>query len=343
MDNDVLVKDLMIVMLSSKDMSTDELERKLTAVLGDYVVTKLVTTIPSTGDGSTTKFFFEEFTKDKVAAGVKETSLKHYFDAIKHLWTFTQKELNLITKDDIIDYLNWFRFHNVRGGEKKPNTVKNEYNYLSTVFTWLFDNKYIAENPIKNVSSPKKEIPQKKVISTGEMEKITISCEQTQEGLKLARNLALLTFLHETGVRASECGNLKISDIDWKNRKVYIRNGKGNKSRTTYFTEKAEQRLLEYLSYRNYSTDDYLFTHYFSNEKLHVSGIERIINVVKVNSNISRLHPHLFRDTFATNLIRKGVSPSIVKELLGHSSLETLNYYVNLSDDDIANSLYVMN
>ena len=334
MSKELLVKDLLILTLSAKHLSTSEIETKINDVLSNYSVTKINTTLPSTGDGSTTRYLMEKFMKDKLANGISKGSLKQYFLAVQKLYEFTKKEVTLATKDDIVNYLNYYRFSS-SGKELKPNTVKNRYLQLSAFFSWLYVNKFIAENPFSSIQTPKGTIPKKDIITSREMEKIAISCENKKTGLKRARDLAIVSFLYDTGMRASEFCNTRICDIDWNKNKVKINRGKGNKSRYTYFGDRTKERLMDYLRYRDYSETDYLFTHYYRNQHLSVSGIEGIIRNIGKTEDIPRIHPHLFRTSFATNMITKGVSPNVAKHVLGHSNLQTLESYVELSECEI--------
>lgn len=334
MSKELLIKDLTICFLALKDESPDKLENRISDILSTYCITKINTTLPSTGDGSTTKYLMEEFMKDKLATGVKENSLKQYFLAIQKLYLYTKKEVTLVTKEDIVNYLNYYKYSNPNG-EQKPNTVRNRYMQLSSFFSWLFANKYIAENPFNTIATPKGYIPSKQIISSGEIEKLTVICEDTKNGIKLARDMAMISFMYDSGVRVSELANIQIKNIDWQKRQVVIEHGKGDKSRIVPFGEKTKVRLEKYLNNREYTDDDYLFVHYYRNQKLSVAGIERFVKKVGKDAEIRRLHPHLFRASFATNMIRKGASPSVVKTILGHSNLTTLESYVQITDNDI--------
>ena len=334
MDNELLAKELVVTVLLAKETGFENLEGKISNILSDYSINKLATTLPSTGDGSATRYLLEEFLKEKMANNYSKDTLEQYFLAVKKLYEYTHKEVTLITKDDIINYLNYYRYSRPNK-ELKPNTIRNRYLQLSSFFTWLYVNKYIAENPFVYISTPKGEIPKKQIITPSEIEQIVISCEKGKKGIKLARDLAVISFFLDTGVRAGEFCKIKIGDINWEKNRVNVIRGKGNKSRTTFFGDRTKERLYEYLKYRDYNDNDYLFTHYYRNKPLSVSGAERIIKNIAQSSEILRLHPHLFRTSYVTNMISKGVAPNVVKQLLGHASLETLEFYVDLSEQEI--------
>ncbi len=335
-DMDLLVKDLIIALLPETELGAGRLEELIKGTLQDYSVTKIRETSLSVGDGAATKRLTELFIKDKLVQGLADGTIKQYFIAIQKIYEYCGKEVNLLTKDDITNYLNYYRYN----GENKPNTVRNRYLQLSAFYSWLHSNHYIAENPILNVSMPRGNIPQKQIISVGEMEKIIIACENHQKGITKARSLALCTFLYETGVRVSELCNIQLKDVEWIIKRVAIRGGKGNKDRVVFFGEKSKERLIEYLNYRrDTSANDYLFTRLHYSQPMSKSGIERMVRDIGKLAEVDRLHPHLFRTTFATNLVSKGVSVSVVRALLGHSSLNALNSYVMLNETDILHSI----
>ena len=65
------------------------------------------------------------------------------------------------------------------------------------------------------------------------------------------------------------------------------------------------------------------------------NAIERIIRNIGERSMITRIHPHLFRATYATNMLKKGVDIQVIAKLLGHSKIETTSMYICLSDDEM--------
>lgn len=336
MDKEILTKELLLELGDSSNISLKELESKISNVLALYAVSKSKTTLPSCGDGSTTKFLFEQFAKDKISEGKSKRTLEQYFLAISKLYAFVQKDIHLCSKDDIVSYLNYYRYSS-NGRELKPNTITNRYLQISAFFTWLFNNSYIAKNPFDLMCTPKSEIPVKSIITNGEFERIIICCEKHFKGVKKARAMALVTFMIETGMRVNELVNIKIKNIDWKKRSALIECGKGGKPRLVFFGEKSEIRLKDYLALRNHlDADDYLFASLNVMEnKITKDTVQADIREIGEITGLKKLHPHLFRTTFATTMVSKGVPIPTVSKILGHSSPQTLTSYLVITEDDM--------
>ena len=116
---------------------------------------------------------------------------------------------------------------------------------------------------------------------------------------------------------------------------------KGNKTRICPFSKNCKALLENYINIErnNIAKTDclYLFINKYGN-KITTRAIEYIINEVslKLFGN-KKLHPHLFRHTYATNLLNNGADLRTVQELLGHSSLITTQVYIHLANEEINN------
>ena len=72
-----------------------------------------------------------------------------------------------------------------------------------------------------------------------------------------------------------------------------------------------------------------------SHKNLTKNAIEQMVNKLRKPSNVQRLHCHLFRATYATNLAKKGVSIELIAKALGHANLNTISRYVLTGDDEL--------
>lgn len=334
MEKSNLIKSLTIQLAERCDMPILELQNVIANELCDYSVTKINSNLPATGDGSATYYIFKKFSQCKYNEGMQETSLRQYKTVIAQLFNISNKEITLCDEQDINDFLTYYRQRNL-----KSQTIRNKFLLLSSIFTFMYDHKYISDNPIRKIGTPKIHLTFEETISKDEEERIKVVCEKMPHK-KSTKSLAIFNLLLDSGIRVTELCNINLSDVNFIQREIHIREGKGGKDRTVYFTEKTAVRLNEYLKTRDdigegklIEVDTPLFKNYH-NRRPNKSNIEVLLRNIGKLSGVSRLHPHLLRATFATRLVEKGVPLNIVAEMLGHSNLHTIDRYVRITKEN---------
>lgn len=147
----------------------------------------------------------------------------------------------------------------------------------------------------------------------------------------------MLKLLFYTGLRVSELVNIKNSDIDLKNNKIFISQGKGSKDRYVLFPESFCLVLEAYLS--NLNGHQYLFestrgTKYTSRRIQQI--VSGYMECAGIESDYNRrLGPHILRHQFLTYLTRKGLSDAQIQLISGHSTKKSLEVYQHLSLKDV--------
>lgn len=147
---------------------------------------------------------------------------------------------------------------------------------------------------------------------------------------KSFRDLALFDLLISTGMRISEVGNIKLNDINFYDRLIFI-HGKGKRERIMYVSSNlCFRNLCDYLKIRNSLNKStcYLFINKYGG-KLGTHSIDLMFKNIlkKIRINNLDITPHCLRHTFATNLLTNGSDIRTVQELLGHSSISTTEIY----------------
>lgn len=267
--------------------------------------------------------YLQLFIIRKKTEGKSDRTLQQYHLHLNKLLQYLNKPLDKITEDDLFIYLAKYQ---------KMRNVSNSYLdnmrlVFSSFFTWLNNKGYISKNPTMGLEPIKSEKKIKKPFSDEELERLRRAC--TQE-----RDIALIEFLYSTGVRASELVSLNRNDIDFcdKNAIVY---GKGSKEREVYLTATASLYLKEYLESRNDKNDALFVSVRKPYNRLTIAGLERIIKNLGKSAGVDNCHPHRFRRTMATNVLRKGAPLEEVKELLGHAKLDTTMIYCTVNRENI--------
>lgn len=228
-----------------------------------------------------------------------------------------------LNKDNVLAYLKYLDKMNL-----KNSTISRRISALRTFYNYLMNEGLINSNIFLNVKNPKLEKKLPNYLNYTEMEELLESIDiSTDEGLK--RRL-LIEIFYSTGCRVSEIINIKVKDIDFKDKKIRIM-GKGSKERIVYYGDYAKKYLDKYLS--KGLDKDYLFVNKHG-DKYTVEEIELIVkDIMKHLSIKTHVTPHTLRHTFATHLLNNGADIRSVQELLGHSNLSTTGIYTHVSSD----------
>ena len=237
-----------------------------------------------------------------------------------------------ITKDEIRDYLKVLDQKKLSNKSiaRKMSSVRSFYNYL-------IDINEIKNNIFLSISNPKIE---KKLPEFLNYNEITTLLESVDTKTPLGiRNRLLLELIYATGIRLSECENIKINDINLSDNTIKVF-GKGSKERIVYFGEYAKLYLELYLNKARpillkKKTSDYLFINHYG-DYLHKEGIEKVLKEqVKKISLKHKVSIHTLRHTFATHLLNNGADIKTVQELLGHATLATTEIYTHITSERV--------
>jgi Site-specific recombinase XerD len=165
----------------------------------------------------------------------------------------------------------------------------------------------------------------------------TLTLEEIEDIFRNCGNLkhrAILLLAYGSGLRVSEIICLKTEDIDSKTMRIFVSGGKGNKDRYTLLPEKTLAVLRNYWRrYRPKSPEHWLFPGKKNVGHIDRSTINRALESILARTNISKsVTPHSLRHSFATHLLEDGLSLLQIKELLGHSSIQSTTVYLHVSN-----------
>ena len=210
---------------------------------------------------------------------------------------------------------------------------------------------YIFKNSLKRISKKTFRKVKSKPRNSFTREELAIlfSLPDTTEKLGW-RDLVLLSVMYSSGARAQEICTLTVKDVmhDEKGNAILTLVGKGEKSRRVKVTSDATQLLDKYIASRKIGTQPN--KHIFPsqrNEHLSVAAIEEIFEkyTQKAKAEHPKLFrhgpytPHVMRHTTATHLIESGVPLAIVKNILGHTSIQTTQIYLDISQQTVDRSM----
>ena len=150
----------------------------------------------------------------------------------------------------------------------------------------------------------------------------------------------MLTLLH-TGLRVREVVSLQLEDVHLAERRgsVYVREGKGGKSRSVPLNAEAREALNDYLAVRPAGAGERLFLG--QRGPIGSRQVQRLLKKYAQQAGLDEkvLTAHALRHTFGKNLVDAGVSLDRVATLLGHANLNTTAIYTTPSKSDLANAV----
>ncbi|KWW10908.1 recombinase XerC [Peribacillus simplex] len=218
-------------------------------------------------------------------------------------------------------------------------TVARKTSCLRSFYKFLLREGDVKDNPFSLVSLPKKDQKLPRFLYEKEMEQLFSSLNKDSPIGK--RNNALLELLYATGIRVSECCEIKLHDIDLSLGTVLV-HGKGKKDRYVPVGKYAQEAIELYIrtARMEMTSSDakahvYLFVN-FRGDPLTPRGVRYILNeLIKKSAAEGSLHPHMLRHSFATHLLNNGADIRTVQELLGHSKISSTQVYTHVTKDQL--------
>lgn len=147
------------------------------------------------------------------------------------------------------------------------------------------------------------------------------------------KHKCVLITLYSSGIRLAELTNLKISDVDSKDMRLFIRQGKCKKDRYAILSKVNLNILREY--YKAYRPKDWLFEGRAKGSKYTNRSVQLLISKYSKIAGITKhVTVHTFRHCFATHMLQSGIDVLQVKQLLGHSSIASTMRYLHLANSE---------
>lgn len=260
----------------------------------------------------------------KAIKGLAKGTLYGYRKHLEVFFFVVKKQPEQVKRTDIEMFLYWFK----QNRNVSDRSLDKVLDCLKSFFNWMYECEYIDRDPARPIESIKYSKPIQSVLTEEELEIVRRSCKTLKEK-------ALVEFFFSTGCRVAEVVNMKISDVDFREKTVKIF-GKGKKHRVGFINIRAEFALQDYLESRQ-DENEYLFV---SDRKPHnqmtVAGIENIIRNIAARAKLNKkLTCHVFRRTTATLLRNRGMAVEVIQQILGHEQINTTMIYTQVSNENV--------
>jgi integrase/recombinase XerD len=309
------------------------------------VAQKLAVVAPT---GTALELLIDDYLASCRARGLsKSTVSKNYGYALHHVFLPWARDAG-ITDPEQLDQRVFDRFTASLlddTGRAKPMSKDTVHSYVRPIRQCLGWAR--KQGDVRTAAQPQLPKLPRRVLDVLSRDEIArIEAAATTERDKLAIRL-----LADTGMRIEELCKLRIDDTSRHDRGALLKvRGKGDKERLVPLRTELARRYERFAKSRpaNVRTDRLFLSHRRSADggyrPVTGSGIRQMIDVAVDRAGITkRTYPHLFRHSFATEALRRGMSPIQLAQILGHSSLQMIDrVYSHLTATDAYDAMMRM-
>jgi len=281
------------------------------------------------------KLWFERFSGHLLfELGAQENTNAAYTNDLKHFYNYLSS-INNFHLEELPDSVpsGYIRLLSDMG--LSTRTIARHISSLKSFFRFLYEQKILISDPTERIMTPRisKRLPE--ALSFEEIE--TLIAAVPLGNHKGLRDRAFIEFLYASGARISEALDAKISDFyaDISFVRLF---GKGRKDRLVPIGSEAVYWLKRYIrdgrpkfNLNTKLQDSYIFLNRFG-RRLSRMGAWKILRQYSDMVDLGdRVHPHVFRHSFATHLLEGGADLRSIQEMLGHTDISNTQIYTNIS------------
>ncbi len=259
----------------------------------------------------------------------------------EHSITADAITFGILDRQKITGFLDWLE----KKRNCKPRTRNQRLAAISSFSDYVqrtsVDTTLEFRRAILSVDSKKANNPIRAFFTK---EEVKLLLELPKTGRFALRDQTIFVFMYASGARAQEVCDLRVRDISFDESKTYIiLHGKGNKSRRIAISEMPGTVLSKYIQQtgKSLSPDSFVFNSQ-THDHMSISCVEEIYKkyISKISEENSGLFsgkysPHSMRHTTATHMVEAGVPLIVIKNFLGHSSIQTTQIYAKISQSQL--------
>ena len=148
-------------------------------------------------------------------------------------------------------------------------------------------------------------------------------------GVRNLKHRTILTLIYGLGLRKGEVQKLLVSHVDVQQGVLHVAQAKGNKDRVLVLQAALKDLLGRYLA--KYRPSHWLFEGQTGGQ-YSATSIQAIFVRAKEESGLpAHMTIHGLRHSYATHMVERGTPLHVVKDLLGHESIQTTQVYLHTS------------
>ena len=293
---------------------------------------------------------FDIFIRAKEAEGLRQSTIKGHSDTMRYFQEWLSDDIiyiDQITPTIVRKYITYLKSERspYQGDNKRERSKKGLSVYtinirlrnLKAFFRFLTDEEIVAKNPTSNIPLVKddahEEVPG---LSDEEVDSILASYDDKLFAQWRDKTLVLL--LLDTGLRINEAMSLTAEQIDFRQNSLYVPStiAKNRKHREIPVSHEISKRLRQLLD----ETKQYfgegckIFMNSYGDD-FTADAFRKRLNRLKKKLDIPKLHPHMFRHTFARNYILNGGDVFTLQKILDHADIQTTRKYIQMDSEHL--------
>jgi len=250
----------------------------------------------------------------------------------------------------------------------RQGTIRTIKHFLYTIFDVAVADDLLLKNPCSfRLRFREKEPTQKFALDLSQQKQLL---DYTKSSLRFGRYLDLIIVLMGTGMRISEALGLTIKDINFATNTIHVshqlvketgkehhivrpKSEKGD--RLIPMTAEVRQSIRNAIAHRTTNREVIIDGHYgflFVNPQTGVPYTRAAIRYILKNLidehnkecefALPALSPHIFRHTFASNMIHSGMNAKTLQAIMGHANVSTtLEIYAHMFESQTANIMKI--
>lgn len=248
-----------------------------------------------------------------------------------------------LSSDTMTEFLDWLEKDRGCSASTKNQRLSAIISFSRYAQNRDFDAASIFRSGVIKIPMKKAQKKPRAVLSVQEVS-ILLRLPDDSKGIGL-RDKVLLSLMYASGTRSQEICDLTVGNIQFNMRGATLNiKGKGGKSRRIGIPDNCAAMLQKYISQRRIGSkpDKHVFSSQ-THEQMTVSCIEGIFKkyVMQAKAENPALFregsypPHSMRHSTASHMLEAGVPIVVIKNFLGHASLQTTQIYAELSQNTV--------
>jgi integrase/recombinase XerC len=242
------------------------------------------------------------------------------------------------------DIAGWtdLRVHNLRrfaanafAAGLSPRSIQRRLSGARMFMRYLIREGLTKSNPVADVSAPK---ASRRLPDTLDADQMALLVNVKGDSVVDRRDRAIMELLYSSGLRLGELIGLDMHDLDGGDATVRVL-GKGNKERIVPVGRYAMSAVAEWLRLRANIADEAERAMFVGvrGKRISPRSVQMMVRKRAVEVGLpQRIHPHLFRHSFATHMLESSGDLRGVQEMLGHADISTTQIYTHLDFQHLA-------